>query len=68
MAETITREQATKELLEHYLDDIASDDKWLKQVFTYGWKGFAEMDIEELQDEYNDIFDNEEDKIIITEK
>ena len=68
MIETITKDTAIRELVDYYLDELIQDKKWFKQVLTYGWKGFAEMDIEELQDEYNNIFDNEEDRIIITEK
>lgn len=61
---TITREQAIDKLVEYDLDYLTGKEDYLGQVLRHGEIGFEEMDIEQLQDSWNNRF---EEQVTITE-
>jgi len=61
---TITKEQAIDKLVECDLDSFLGQEDYLEQVLRYGEIGFEQMDLEELQDSWNNRF---EEQVTITE-
>jgi hypothetical protein len=61
---TITREQAIDKLVEYDLEAFLNCEDYLGQVLRHGEIGFEQMDLEELQDSWNNRF---EEQVTITE-